>query len=66
MPLDLNTELAMRLISPEVIKIDLFRNSTINSVGVKEIIIPTGYERHFVFVGLITYISTIIAFAVIF
>jgi len=65
-PNDLMTDLSMRLISPDIEKIELTRNVTSDSVGFKEIKIPTGYYSHFYIVSIFTSISSLFSMYIIF
>ena len=66
LPLDLRTELVMRLAGADIVRMDLQRNLTERSVGVKPILIPTGYEKHFPIVSWGTLITVIFSFIVIY
>jgi len=49
-----------------LIKIELDEKITENSVGNKDILIPTGYHKHLPFVIFVTFISTLGSFVLIF
>jgi len=65
-PIDLNTEIAMRVIHPDLMKINLKRNIKEDSVGHKQILIPIGNKNLDKFISFVTILVVLISVYYIF